>query len=726
MTTPDPFARATSAPDANRISLLMTEFQQCSPASDVWNRRDDADATRFCIWPGQNRDFKKRDRPGEEAFPWDGASDTRAYVADDIINERVGVMTAAFWRGITRPKAADDTVGQYAVALADYFVNTALTDELWDEVEMSAQYLDTYGWTVLNVVWEQKVATRRLAVGLQDLIALGAQLARQFPDRPELAELGRIVLDPTAEDLAVDLVSLLYESWARQTIEGDIEVEIPELREPVIRRAVRELRESGEASVPVPYLARNLPAVFALRPWDEVFVPPDTTDLQSARVIFRREWLTEADLRARVNDSGYDKRWVEEAVKTAGTQSNLAAADSVRSAANVGTSRSNGNLIEVLHAFYRAVDDDNVPGIYCTTFSGLIPRTDGVPVYAAHELVEYPHGQYPFVAGKRERLSRSLLATRGVPEVAAGAQREIKVLRDGIIDWTSIGVIPPVNTYKTAFDTKYRFGPAVRNLVLPGKEPRFMDIPANGVTGALATWERLDTGIANQFGLSHPMVPPDRVQASQARCVGSFLSMWSRALQQMVALAQCYMSDAEFARVTGAPDGWLSSNRYRIGVLSVSLEFDVRELNEELTMKRIEAVNRSVIPADVQGVVARNKWVELQLRAINPSWAKELVMESSEASDGLWRTVRDDIAQMYLGNAPRMVENDPTAQTKLQFAQQVIGANPAYGQALANGESRFAQLMEVYVKNLAFSVTQEKNKAVGRIGVDPEAAGGGR
>jgi hypothetical protein len=285
-----------------------------------------------------------------------------------------------------------------------------------------------------------------------------------------------------------------------------------------------------------------------------------------------------------------------------------------------------------------------------------------------------------------------------------------------------MGVLPPINTYKMPWDVKYRFGPATQNLVMPGKEPRFMDIPSAGVAAALQALERIDIQAATYFSLSHPLLPPDRSQMGQAKAVQNFLLMWSRALQQMVSLAQAYMADAEFARVTGAPEGWLESNRNRLGVLAVELAFDVRELNEELTMKRIEAVNTAVLPTDVQGVVARNKWVEFQLRAINPAWAKELIMPASEASDGIHRQVRDDIAQMFLGNPAAMVENDPTAGAKLQFARQIVQQNPNYQQALANQESRFAQLMQVYVQNLTFSVTQEQNKQIGRIGVNPEAA----
>jgi hypothetical protein len=69
------------------------------------------------------------------------------------------------------------------------------------------------------------------------------------------------------------------------------------------------------------------------------------------------------------------------------------------------------------------------------------------------------------------------------------------------------------------------------------------------------------------------------------------------------------------------------------------------------------------------------------------------------------------------------VEMDPTAQTKLEYTQQILQANPKYQEELQQDkEGVFAQLLEKYVMNLQMSLKQEENKQVGRIGV---AAGGG-
>lgn len=714
----DPLAKSGGRPD---IDQLTTEFIRCGPMANGWNRLSDADRVRFCEWDGQHPDGKKHDLPHRKAFPWDNASDTRPMMVDSIINERVALLTAAFWRAITRPKMAATEAAAYAVKLADHFVTGVLYDDLVAEVELSAQHLEQYGWVVLNPTWEQRVSRKRREVRLEEVQALVAQM----PDLNVSPQgLLALIQDPAQEDEALRVLREVYRVYVEQQMAGALEATAPDVNEETLRKALKELRVEGVAQVPVPYLCKNEPAIFALRPWDEVFLPPDTTELQRGRAVFQREFVTEAELLARVLEDGYDEAWVKAALKHKGTSTQFLAspfaAQTQATASGAVHTSAPAELVEVIHAVHRTVDDDGVSEIWCTTFHTQVKGDNGRSLYAKHEMLDYPHGEYPYVMGKRENWCRNAIATRGVPVVAATWQNEKKAMADAVVDWTSLGVLPPVNVYKTPGGNEYKFGPAVQNPVIPGKEPKFMDIPGNGVPLAMETEQRLDARVENYFGIPGERVSPERAQTLQASAVQKFLILWSKAIQQLVSLAQKYMPDAEFARATGAPPGWLDQNRDAVGSLAVRLHFDVRELNEELMMKRLETVNKAILPTDVQGVISRGKWVEMQLRAVDPAWAKELIMQAPEASEQLFNQVKADIAQMRLGNPPKLVENDPTAPTKLQFASQIVGANPDYQAELARG-GRFAELMQLYAKNLQFSATQDKNRQIGRIGVNPES-----
>jgi len=73
---------------------------------------------------------------------------------------------------------------------------------------------------------------------------------------------------------------------------------------------------------------------------------------------------------------------------------------------------------------------------------------------------------------------------------------------------------------------------------------------------------------------------------------------------------------------------------------------------------------------------------------------------------------------MLLGNEVLYQENDPAAQTKMQFTQQVMQNNPKAQAALQQDEN-FQQLFQNYIKNLQMSVMQQQNAQIGRLGVTP-------
>ena len=86
----------------------------------------------------------------------------------------------------------------------------------------------------------------------------------------------------------------------------------------------------------------------------------------------------------------------------------------------------------------------------------------------------------------------------------------------------------------------------------------------------------------------------------------------------------------------------------------------------------------------------------------------------------MFNEVRQEMAQMALGNQPNLVENDPTAEAKLQFAEQIIESNPKY-QEQAGSDEQFQELLQKYFQNLQMSVMQKQNAQIGRLGVQPNA-----
>ena len=82
------------------MSGFLSDLQQAATDAGNWYARmDSATNTRGCIWDGQSEDGRKhREALGREAFPWEGAADTRVRTVDEICNEQAMLMFQAFSR----------------------------------------------------------------------------------------------------------------------------------------------------------------------------------------------------------------------------------------------------------------------------------------------------------------------------------------------------------------------------------------------------------------------------------------------------------------------------------------------------------------------------------------------------------------------------------------------------------------------------------------------------
>jgi len=543
--------------------------------------------------------------------------------------------------------------------------------------------------------------------------------------------------DIEREAEAVELLGMAWQAYAVAQV-GDMQ--LPLLQDNTLRRAVRDLRENGFADMPVPYICRDQPAWYALKPWEEFFLSNNSADVRRA-VNYRVDWLSEVELRAKVKAEDWDPGWVNEAVKFKGKFSawniavsvnqsvpdgNLASAMSGNGSSLYEMVDQKADMIEVVYCVYQMLDDNGVPGVYLTILNPGFGGKDSAPVsrassYAWHGLLKDAAGEVPFLVGKREELAPTITSSRGVPEICNSWQRIEKTQTDGANDWTSIGVLPPINEYANALGTQYRYGPAVRNTVTMGKEPAFMDVPTKGVPWSYEMLDRVEKKVAKYFGEAHPELDPQGGLSKRNKAVSTFLKFLTRVLQRMCNLCVVNMSDAQFSEVTGAPPGWLDARRHTPNILSAKLEFDVRELNPEYVGNLMKSMNETVIPADVGGVLNRTAWTRVQMRMLSPRLARELVVEEGDASERMFEGVKADVQGMFIGDEPRYVEMDPGAKAKLGYLDQIVRANPNYMKVLqANPQGRFATLLEKYVENLQFSLTQEQNKQVGRIGVTPD------
>lgn len=717
------------ASETPNLEELIELYSQCSPLQDGWygwngwDRMLENDRTRFMVWAGQSADGKKWDKnmeDGNKAFPWDGASDSRIPLADELCNFVVDILTESFWRAVARVtgvEAGDMERSQYANKVVEWMTRTRLYPELINEIELHAQYAQTYGVSILYVCWERIIGYMRTSFTLEQLLRAmdGSEAGPVFLEA---------IMNPAREEEAIGAVQALHREYARAKLPTYMDYEPKPLPKDSARKVVRSLRAGERATVPIPYLKENSPKIRALKLWDEVFLPEETTDIQSARAIFIREWLSEQELRARALAEDWDQAWVEEAVKQKGKYSSWGRRnyESTATAISQGfalVSDEQRDMIECLYAFQKQVDSDGVEEVWYTVFHADVTRHPTNPqqkLYAKHEPLGYAHNEYPFVEYRRERPIRQLVGSRGIPQIVQTWQREVKVQHDGLTDHTSLGVLPPV-TVPEISGVDYRFGPAVQVPVFSaGREPKFMDVPTRGSPIAFELIDRIERQTDRYFGRIRADEPPEPAIIKQQKQVRAFLGSASIALQQMFKLMRQYMDPEEFVRITGSEEPWGNDPFDVAQQFDYILSFDVSEMNHEFVTAKLKAISETVLPEDAAGIIDRAKLTYMKLRAIDPSFARELVSDQAGASQATFRQVQTDFAMMFLGNQPEYVENDPTAPMQLRFADQIVQMNPKYQEALRD-DAHFRNLVQQWVKNRQFSVTQQENKQVGRLGV---------
>jgi hypothetical protein len=682
------------------INYLSWEFRRSLYSGNNMSRIDDNDAVRFCKWSGQTDDGKKwsnTGQDGKQVFPFEGASDIRVRLIDSTINELVATLTTSFERAdlkVSGVDIQDAAAAEAATNLMTWIRENKMKQELQRESELLAQYCQQYGWAVVHVAWEQKISKRIQTITMQQIQQLVQQTAQQDPQSP-LLQLPAKIMSEEHEDEVI----AIFEQYLPDVYKGDL------------RKMVRDLRTTGTGEYEEEYVQKNLPSVAALKPFDEVAFPPETINLQDARVIFRRQYMTEVQMRSMIVSDGWDEEFVNQAALTQGRQSWFNDINLVSTALNTAGALRTDHLIEVVYAYVRQIDEKGVPAIYFTVFCPLV----GNQIFGKHELLDYAHGNYPFVDYRRERLRRRIMESRGIPELSSTDQDEIKAQADSMRDRTAFTTLPPIKV-KKRIGMINKIGPAVQLPVTQADDYEFMTPPASVIGEAVQVMDRAYARHANYFGLSHEAVSPVKAQLIQQQNLNNWFGTWSIVFSQVFQLCLQYLPEEEIQRVTGSQ---LPKNISDIaGQFDFILRFDVRDLNPDYVLEKLKAISQFVVPLDTGGVIDRNKLIMAITEAISPTAATDLITDQTSASQKMYRDVQSDIALMMLGTEAMYTQNDPAAQTKLQYAQDVVTKNPKAQQA-AKSDPLFQKLMENYVKNLQMSIMQQQNKQIGAYGVKP-------
>lgn len=702
------------------LAALQRLYGETSPiTAQGWNRINDAEDARYCLWPGQSADGRKWDdnsTDGEPVRPFNGASDFRPLVIDDAIVLLKDLLMLAAKRTLRADSTSSSGQGAHLRRYLNYLTRTRLVDRLWRQIELFANHFLTYPLAALHVCWRFEVGWRWQNVTREDLFAL-EQLAQGSLDG-----LSDAINDPAQQDNAAATVQALYKGYASARVPEWTEFEMPALSLAEARKLVKELREDGRSKLKMPYVCANHPELEALKPWEEFIVPEWACDLDQAPV-FLRFFLTRPELERMAATEQWNEDFLKAVLDRPGV-SVWTARQQARGRWDVSrTLNDDQYLHEIVYCYRKATDSDGITGVYETVFHTDVTGDDGNLV-GRHGLSEDARNKVPLALAAFEAIDKPLLSGRSLPEILNPPQTQIKQHTDLQTNRTAFVTCPPIIQYQhgsLGYDTQEPqedFGPFARYLAsTPQRAPHFMAVDGGTAIESkdLVAW--MTVLLDRRVGRRVPGSEPDESIARLESVVGRFLTALSEAFQQMVQLTAQYLPVDQWRAIVGEDAEPLPSDPDRIAQeFDYLLEFDVRTINPEFMAEQIKQLGE-IGAQDRSGRWDWGQFTELAASTINPMLAKRLVRPAAEATEQLRRGVKEDITQMRAGILPDLVENDATAPVKLQFMWEIIESSPELQDALKN-DPNFSERAQQYEKNLNQSAMQMgENKTTGRLGV---------
>lgn len=686
--------------DLEELTKLKNELQHLANQAgfNLNDRHASATAVRECLWPGQSPDGRKHQDAldGKPAFPFEGASDARVRLADMVINERVMIKLAAALRNrpvVTGLELNHAALGKKLTTLLHWVLANKLGADYVRELLRLCNYIegDSPAAAVMGVWWNAEPALELKTITLEEL---KQELLQTFGLAPErLAELEAALYNPANDEMNAE------------ALQGIIDHITP-------ARActmVKELRESGRAQYPCPYLRKDQPVLAAYRLWEDLFVPINLTDAKRSPYFFLREWLTEVELKTRQVTHRYEADFVDETLKHEGETvfpTDKRALDGSTDEPSQETRADRRGKFEVWTALYWAVNEDNIPGLFYQTFHHSVDTP-------AHErrLLEYLHGEYPFTWFSREYHTNRLLDARGIPELIAGEQMTQKLLVDSFNDHVSLATVPPIKVPSRMSKTRLVIGPLKKIEEKRPGEIEWMNPPAYPQANQVAH-EQSARRINEYFARLVDGITPVLQQLHMQHEATVFLMSLTDALTQVLQLCQQFISDEELNLICGEDGIPIARSRAEIqGKFRVELTFDPRHLDQEYLKTIAEVVKNLIVPLDTQNTVMRDKLVRFLFTAINPWLATQTLAPEQAAQEN----ERDDElrnAAGIVGNyEPPMAAEGQNFMLRLDTLLTKAETDPEYLQKLTPVA---AEIFMARVKHLFHQVQQQQNAVVGR------------
>jgi hypothetical protein len=560
-----------------------------------------------------------------------------------------------------------------------WLVNTKM-DDFYDQVELGLNHLFEKGMMVHYVYYESQDLKQQQSIKLDEIAIAMPQIAEAIQDG----------------SMDEELSAAMSEQF--------------DVSKKKSRSMLKELRKEGETTIPVTRQVISRPRIKALAPDEDIFWPNYTIDPQEAPYVFHVLNMTPEQLRSKIQTEGWSEEFVDKAIESATVGENdvythnLSLQDEIL--------RDDDETIRIVYCYQRLLDEDDIPGIFCTVFCNEVPD-----LYAKHTLMDYGHGGYPFVVSTYEKTSKRLYSSRSIPEVGEPFQQVIKVETDASIDRQSIATVPPLEHPLGRAPSKW--GPGVRVPYRTPGEIRFADTPRYDA-GSTEVRRFVQEMFDRYMGNNAPGVDPVESQIKQQNIINRVLHHMKHVMDQVYSLYQQYGPDQEYFRVTGVQD----MQKYAKGRpgerFDFYMQYDVATQDPEQMLERVKTIGTIAGTMDKNGVVDTEQLLAMAIGQVMPGAAEKVILPKETATQKAMEEERQLIAELVAGVPPNVREND-AHEMKLQVFQQWLQQPDI--QQKAQQDQALGERIQGYMKQRQFAIQQKQNATIGRLGAAPTQFG---
>lgn len=637
-------------------------------------------------WPGKSRDHRKH---GADAFPWEGASDVECHVIDERITRLVSLFMASLNRANVRafPVESGDIARSKVVSgFLKWMVSSGYIPRFYREMELGANYLLERGILITYVGWQRE--DRRFIQQL-DL----SQIAQMSPEIADAINSGEM------DDELVLLIQNIFPGTTPKRA----------------KKAIKELRKTGVAELPVVRRQVNAPEVKTLAPDGDFFFPPYVTDPQRAPYCFWRTYYTPQELENKVVTDGWDEGFVEHVIdkyRGVNIDSIEREQEGRRSISLTDNAYEAEELIEICYGYQRLVDpEDGSEGIYCTVFHKEFSGDEFTQGYAKFELLN-GYEDYPVVVTRLSEDGKRLYDASTIPSLLRGIQNQVKVERDSRIDRNSLATLPPILHPVGQAPTDW--GPG---RMIPYRRKGDLDFaPTPAYNNGSLEMENTMLDLADRLvGLD------ETSSISQVRkqfLVDKFLSHTAEVLRMAYKCFQRFGPDEVFFRVTGIPDPQVLNKGNPDENFDILINFDVQNTDPETVQSKLQQFV-SLNQLNANGRMNVDNLLDIAAASIDPIMADAVLQPVESAQQQVVKDVTDDLTKIFSGI--EMPARPAGAQIALQVIQQYT-QQPDIAQRLQQDEA-FAARMEKYAGQYTFQMQQAQNAQIGRVGTAPAQMG---